>query len=103
MEQAVGVAARALAVNATPDTKNLLARYVGALLDADQAEPYRDLVGQAFRDGWTRPSDLERVGMLLIRRNPAVSSALTRAAATVQACSPRASSRRSPTIACCTS
>ena len=74
--QAVAAAARALDVMATPDTRHLLARYVGALPDADQVEPYRAVIEQALRDGWTRPSDLEHVSMLLIRRNPAVARGL---------------------------
>jgi tetratricopeptide (TPR) repeat protein/SAM-dependent methyltransferase len=74
--QAVAVAARAREVTATPDTRNLLARYVGALLDAAQAESYRAVIEQALREGWTRPSDLEHVSMLLIRRNPVVSRGL---------------------------
>jgi tetratricopeptide (TPR) repeat protein/SAM-dependent methyltransferase len=76
--QAIAVAARALDVKATPDTRNLLARYAGALTDAGQAEPYRAAIDQALREGWTRSSELEHVAMLLIRRNPAVARALAR-------------------------
>jgi tetratricopeptide (TPR) repeat protein/SAM-dependent methyltransferase len=74
VEQAAGVAARALAVEATPDTRDLFARYAGALQDGQHAEPYRDLIGQALREGWTRATRLEPVGIRLIKRNAAVAA-----------------------------
>ena len=79
--QAAAVAARAVEVEATADSRNLFARYAGALLDPDQAEPYRVAIGAALREGWARTSELEQVSMLLIRRNPAVAGAVARCGA----------------------
>jgi tetratricopeptide (TPR) repeat protein/SAM-dependent methyltransferase len=78
VEQALDVAARALDVTATPDTKSLFARYAGALLDVDHAERYRGVIVRALSEGWTRTSDLEHVSILLIKRNTAVARVLAR-------------------------
>jgi tetratricopeptide (TPR) repeat protein/SAM-dependent methyltransferase len=78
--QAVAAAKCALALRPTPDTKNLFALYIGALPDGDHAEPYRELIGQALREGWTRLSELERVSTGLVKRGPSVARALMRAA-----------------------
>ncbi len=77
--QAASVAARALAITATPDAKTLVARYAAALQDGESAEPYRDLIGQALREGWTHAGKLEQVSIRLIKRNAAVAGALAHA------------------------
>jgi tetratricopeptide (TPR) repeat protein/SAM-dependent methyltransferase len=81
---AIEIAARALRVKETPDARNVFARYVGALRTSEEAEPYRDAIARALREGWARSGELERVSLLLIKRDAAVAAACARAAASPQ-------------------
>jgi tetratricopeptide (TPR) repeat protein/SAM-dependent methyltransferase len=76
VERAVAVAARALVTKETPDAKHLFAIYAGGLEVGEEAEHYRDTIARALREGWAPASELERVSVRLIRRNPAVAAAL---------------------------
>ena len=60
-----------------PDAKHhLFAIYAGGLEVGEEAEHYRDTIARALREGWAPASELERVSVRLIRRNPAVAAAL---------------------------
>jgi tetratricopeptide (TPR) repeat protein/SAM-dependent methyltransferase len=82
--QAATVAARALAVQPGADTRSLFARYAGALPNVDAAQAYRDLIGEALREGWTRAGELEQISIRLIKRDDGLAAALARTAAASQ-------------------
>lgn len=92
VDEAAAVAARALAISATPDTRDLLARYVGALRDAALAEPHREFVGNALREGWTRTGALDGIAAGLIKRTPSMVDVLARCAGPAR--EPRVCSRQ---------
>jgi tetratricopeptide (TPR) repeat protein len=73
---ATELAARALRVKETPDARYLFALYAGGLPEREVAERYRDAIARALREGWAPAGELERVGAILARRNPAVAAAL---------------------------
>jgi tetratricopeptide (TPR) repeat protein/SAM-dependent methyltransferase len=80
---ATAIAASAARVKETPDARYLFAIHAGALADGEQAEPYRDLIARALREGWAPAGELERVSAQLVRRNPVVATVLAGMAASV--------------------
>jgi tetratricopeptide (TPR) repeat protein/SAM-dependent methyltransferase len=79
---AVQAIARALELNETPQTREFFARCVRLTrFNADDAGRFRKLVLRALAEGWTRPRELDKVAISLIRLDATVNDCIMRAAA----------------------
>ena len=71
-------ACRALELNETPQTRALFAQCVAAGRLGGNASRYRRWLARALVEGWTRPRELTRAAMTLIKRSATIADAIAR-------------------------
>ncbi len=80
-ERAAEAACRALELNETPQTKAMFVQCIAAARFAGNEQRYRRLLARALAEAWTRPRELTRVAIALIKLDPSIRDAIGRAAA----------------------
>jgi SAM-dependent methyltransferase/tetratricopeptide (TPR) repeat protein len=78
-DRAAAAAGRALELRETPQTKAMFVQCVAAARFADDAPRYRRLLARALAENWTRPRELTRAAIALIKLDPSIKNAITRA------------------------
>jgi len=80
-ERATEAACRALELKETPQTKAMFIQCIAAARFAGNEQRYRRLLTRALAEAWTRPRELTRVAIALIKLDPSIKDAIARAAA----------------------
>jgi SAM-dependent methyltransferase len=80
-ERAAAAACRALELQETPQTKAMFIQCIGAARFAGNEPSYRRLLTRALAEAWTRPRELTRVAIALIKLDPSIKDAIARVAA----------------------
>jgi SAM-dependent methyltransferase len=80
-ERAAAAACRALELQETPQTKAMFIQCIGAARFAGNEPRYRRLLTRALAEAWTRPRELTRVAIALIKLDPSIKDAIARVAA----------------------
>ncbi len=98
-ERAAEAACRALELKEAPQTRAMFAQCVGFARFAGNEARYRRLLARALAEGWTRPRELTRLGIALVKLNAPIRDAIAGAAAAWPARLPADVLWDSPTIA----
>src|ERR1051326_5816628 len=78
IDRATEAACRALELNETPQTRAMFAQCVAAAQFGSNASRYRRWLARALVEGWTRPRELTRAAIALIKRSATIADAITR-------------------------
>jgi len=78
IDRATEAACRALELNETPQTRAMFAQCVAAAQFGSNASRYRRWLSRALVEGWTRPRELTRAAIALIKRSATIADAITR-------------------------
>jgi SAM-dependent methyltransferase/tetratricopeptide (TPR) repeat protein len=79
--RAAEAAGRALELKVTPQTKAMFVQSVAGASFAGNEQRYRRLLARALAESWTRPRELTRVAIALIKLDPSIKDAVARGAA----------------------
>jgi len=77
-ERATEAACRALELNETPQTRMMFAQCVAGARFGGNASRYRRWLSRALVEGWTRPRELTRASIVVVRRNASIADAIAR-------------------------
>ncbi len=80
-DRAAAAACRALELQETPQTRAMFVQCIGAARFAGDEPRYRRLLARALTENWTRPRELTRVAIALIKLDPSIKDAIARAVA----------------------
>lgn len=80
-ERAAAAACRALELQETPQTKAMFVQCIAAARFAGNEPRYRRLLTRALAEAWTRPRELTRAAIALVKLDPAIKDAIAGAAA----------------------
>jgi SAM-dependent methyltransferase len=80
-ERAAAAACRALELQETPQTKAMFIQCIGAARFTGNEPRYRRLLTRALAEAWTRPRELTRVAIALIKLDPSIKHAIARVTA----------------------
>jgi SAM-dependent methyltransferase len=97
-ERAAAAACRALELQETPQTKAMFIQCIGAARFAGNEPCYRRLLTRAVAEAWTRPRELTRAAIALIKLDPSIKDAIARVAAAWPERLPANALRESQTI-----
>ncbi len=98
-DRAAAAACRALELQETPQTRAMFVQCIGAARFAGNEPRYRRLLARALAENWTRPRELTRVGIALIKLDPSIKDAIAGAVAAWPARLPADELWNSPAIA----
>ena len=77
-DRATEAACRALELNETPQTRMMFAQCAAGARFAGNASRYRRWLLRALVEGWTRPRELTRASIAVVRRSAAIADAIAR-------------------------
>ena len=82
IDRATDAACRALELNETPQTRTMFAQCIASAQFGGNASRYRRFMLRALDEGWSRPRELTRAAIALLKRSASIAEAIARADAT---------------------